>query len=239
MPMNTRNDNNDVRKKSTSSSNSSSSSNRKSPAKRSQPKVVPIEQAMDKKKSAEEAAVLPQKPKGKPRGRNGAKTASIMDNTTARPEEIAQAVRNSFQYFNRQIVKSDEECAERINSYFQDCAEQQMLPTVENMSLALGTVRRTVWDWEQGIGCSQTRTNMIKKAKQILAAIDAELVSSGKIPQVVYIFRAKNFHGMTDQQEITVTAQNGQDQDRSVEDIKKWLEDGKTVETGFVEDGEG
>ena len=79
---------------------------------------------------------------------------------------------------------------------------------------------------------------MIKKAKQILAAIDAELVSSGKIPQVVYIFRAKNFHGMTDQQEITVTAQNGQDQDRSVEDIKKWLEDGKTVETGFADEGQ-
>ncbi|MBQ2617162.1 MAG: hypothetical protein IJF90_09905, partial [Synergistaceae bacterium] len=62
----------------------------------------------------------------KPRGRNGTGTASIEKNTTARPEEIAQAIRNAFQYFNRQPVKSDEECAERINGYFRDCAEQQM-----------------------------------------------------------------------------------------------------------------
>ena len=174
-----------------------------------------------------------------PNRKPGSKTASIMDNTTARPEEIAKAIQNAFQYFNRDIVKTDEECAERINGYFRDCHEQQMLPTVECLSLALGTTRKTVWDWENGLGCSKLRSDMIKKAKQILAAIDAELVSSGKIPQVVYIFRAKNFFGMSDQQEITINAQNGQDQERSVEDVKKWLEDGKTVETGFSDDGSG
>lgn len=175
----------------------------------------------------------------KPRGRNGTGTASIEKNTTARPEEIAQAIRNAFQYFNRQPVKSDEECAERINGYFRDCAEQQMLPTVENLSLALGTTRKTVWEWEQGLHCSRVRSDMVKKAKQILASIDAELVSSGKIPQVVYIFRAKNFYQMSDQQEITINAQNNGEQDMSAEDIaKRYLEDGKTVETGFT-DGDG
>lgn len=174
----------------------------------------------------------------KPRGRNGAATASIEKNTTARPEEIAQAVKNAFQYFHREKVKTDEECAERIDSYFRDCYEQQMIPTVENLSLALGTVRQVVWEWENGLHCSKTRSDMIKKAKQILASIDAELVSSGKIPQVVYIFRAKNFYQMSDQQEITINAQNSE-QDMSAEDIaKRYLEDGKTVETGFA-DGEG
>jgi hypothetical protein len=46
---------------------------------------------------------------------------------------------------------------------------------------------------------------MIKKAKGILAAIDAKLVSEGKIPQVTYIFRAKNFFGMRDQQDVVLT----------------------------------
>ena len=79
---------------------------------------------------------------------------------------------------------------------------------------------------------------MIKKAKGILASIDAELVSSGKIPQVVYIFRAKNFYQMSDQQEIKISAQNGE-QELSAEDIaKRYIEDGKTVETGFA-DGDG
>lgn len=172
--------------------------------------------------------------------RSGSKTASVAENTTARPEEISRAIMNAFQYFNRPLVKSDEECAERINGYFRDCYEQQMLPTVENLSLALGTVRATLWDWEQGRTCSKLRSDMVKKAKQILASIDAELVSSGKIPQVVYIFRSKNFYGMSDQQEIVVNAQQNNEMDMSADEIaKRYLEDGKTVETGFVEEGTG
>lgn len=191
------------------------------------------------RQNGQKAGAVVEQPQKKPRGRNGTGTASIEKNTTARPEEIAQAVKNAFQYFHRPIVKSDEECAERIDGYFRDCYEQQMIPTVENLSLALGTVRQVLWQWENGQGCSRARADMVKKAKQILASIDAELVSSGKIPQVVYIFRAKNFYQMSDQQEITINAQNGGEQDMSAEDIaKRYLEDGKTVETGFADGGE-
>ena len=195
--------------------------------------------SFDAKKNGRQKAVSnnAEQVQKKPRGRNGAATASIEKNTTARPEEIAQAVRNAFQYFHRPIVKTDEECAERIDGYFKDCYEQQMIPTVENLSLALGTVRQVVWQWENGQGCSSARADMIKKAKQILASIDAELVSSGKIPQVVYIFRAKNFYQMSDQQEITINAQNGTEE-KSVEDVRKWLEEGR-VETEFADGGEG
>ena len=137
--------------------------------------------------------------------KRGSKSASIAATTTAKKEEISQAIWESYQYFKRPIVKSDEECAERLNDYFRQCNETGQIPTVEDMSLALGTVRRTVWDWENGIGCSSERAHMIKKAKEILAGIDAKLVSMGKIPQVTYIFRAKNFFGMKDQQDLVVT----------------------------------
>lgn len=56
------------------------------------------------------------------------------------------------------------------------------------------------WDWVQF--CENKHD---KKAKEILAGIDAKLVSMGKIPQVTYIFRAKNFFGMKDQQDLVVT----------------------------------
>ena len=191
--------------------------------------------SFDAKRNRQKAGAFAEQTPKKPRGRNGTGTASIEKNTTARPEEIAQAVRNAFQYFNRECVKTDEECAERINGYFRDCYEQQMIPTVENLSLALGTVRQVLWQWENGQGCSSKRTDMVKKAKQILASIDAELVSSGKIPQVVYIFRAKNFYQMSDQQEITINAGAGQDE-RSVDDVRRWLEDGGTVEGSFADD---
>jgi len=192
----------------------------------------------DAKKNSQKAGANAEQVQKKPRGRNGTGTASIEKNTTARPEEIARAVKNAFQYFHRDIVKTDEECAARIDAYFRDCYEQQMIPTVENLSLALGTVRRTLWGWENGEGCSQARSNMVKKAKQILASIDAELVSSGKIPQVVYIFRAKNFYQMSDQQEITINANSGQEQEKGVEDVRKWLQEGR-VETEFADGKDG
>lgn len=137
--------------------------------------------------------------------KRGSKSASIAATTTAKKEEISQVIWESYQYFKRPIVKSDEECAERLNDYFRQCNETGQIPTVEDMSLALGTIRETVWKWENGIGCSSVRSHMIKKAKEILAGIDAKLVSMGKIPQVTYIFRAKNFFGMKDQQDLVVT----------------------------------
>ena len=136
--------------------------------------------------------------------KRGSKSASIEKTTTATKDEIKQILQNSLYWYDRTIVKTDEECAERLNEYFKHVAETGEIPTVEKMCLALGTTRSTVWDWEHGeLGIA--RANMIKKAKEILASLDAELVSRGKIPQITYIFRAKNFFGMKDRQEYVLT----------------------------------
>lgn len=151
--------------------------------------------------------------------KRGLKTFSAEANTTARPAEIADAISSAFQYFKMPLVKSDEECAERLNAYFEECKRQGRLPKVETMALALGTVRQVVWKWENGNGCSQVRQRMIQRAKAILAAVDAELVSSGKLPQVVYIFRAKNFYDMKDQNDVVITPNNPLGQEESAETI--------------------
>ena len=62
---------------------------------------------------------------------------------------------------------------------------------------------------------------MIKKAKEILAGIDAKLVSQGKIPQVTYIFRAKNFFGMKDQSEVVLTPNNPPGGQRTPEELQQ------------------
>lgn len=134
----------------------------------------------------------------------GSKSASIEKTTTASKDEIKDILKNSLYWYKRDIVKTDEECAERLNEFFTRLAETGEIPTVEKMCLALGTVRSTVWEWEQG-KLTPARANMIKKAKEILASLDAELVSRGKIPQITYIFRAKNFFGMQDKQEYVLT----------------------------------
>lgn len=52
---------------------------------------------------------------------------------------------------------------------------------------------------------------MIKRAKEILAALDAELVSNNKLPVVSYIFRAKNFYQLSDKTEVVLTPNNPMD----------------------------
>ena len=163
------------------------------------------EQKEQKTRKRERKDGTPDKPSiARPRG---SKSASLTANLNSSNEDVSRIIMESYRFFERKIVKTDEECAERLNEYFQDCAEHGRIPTVEDMSLALGTTRKTVWEWEQGLMGAE-RSNMIRKAKEILAGIDAKLVSEGRIPQVTYIFRAKNFFGMKDQQDVIITPNN-------------------------------
>lgn len=122
---------------------------------------------------------------------------------------MAKSIENNLYFFNVGLspVKSDEEMCERLNGFFTQCAQSQQLPTVEKMANCLGYHRQTLYDWETGknSGFSSATAEIIRKAKQILAGIDADLAQEGKIQPVVYLFRAKNFYGMKDQQDVVLT----------------------------------
>ena len=127
---------------------------------------------------------------------------------------VAKAIENNLVFFNAGIqnkVSSDEELCERLNWFFSQCAETQQIPNVEKMANAIGYHRSTLNDWENGIqnGFSPVTKDIIKQAKQILASIDAELAQEGKTQPVVYMFRAKNFYGMRDQQDVVLTPNTG------------------------------
>ena len=105
------------------------------------------------------------------------------------------------------------------------------------MALALGTIRQTLWEWEQG-SKGPVRRDMVKKAKEILAGIDAKLVSQGKIPQVTYIFRAKNFFGMRDQQEVVLTPNNPLGDTQNAEQLRQKYIDAAGLTESDNESGE-
>lgn len=109
--------------------------------------------------------------------------------------------------------KTEEELCERLNWFFRVCMETNQLPTVEKMCLALSMPRNTVFDWETGRtrGLGPATSNILKKAKNLIASLDAELAQEGKIQPVVYMFRAKNYYGMRDQQEVVVTPNGNND----------------------------
>ena len=127
--------------------------------------------------------------------------------------------------YNQPKVKSDEELAERLNDYFVRCANSGQIPTVEEMCMSTGYSQSTCWDWENGRnkGFSNSTSQIIKKAKEMLKTFDAKLVISGKLNFLAYCFRAKNYYGMVDKQEMVLTPNTNNEPDYDVDAIKKRL----------------
>lgn len=182
------------------------------------------------------------------RGRGGTENfpnARLKSEIMEDPEKrafMAKAITNNLEMFNvgMKPVKTDDELCERLNFFFTHCAETQQLPTVEKMANCLGYYRGTLNDWENGSrgGFSPRTASIIKKAKQILAAIDAELAQQSKIQPVVYMFRAKNFYDMRDQQEMVVQASPGLAENTPGEIERKYAELPKDLSEDYVKDPE-
>lgn len=166
----------------------------------------------------------------KSNGKRGSKSASLeanLVNTTR--EDIGRILSENLKWYKMTPVKTDEECAERLEYFFTEILAHGELPTMEKMFLALGSTKQTVWRWEQG-ELGVVRSDLIKKAKALLGALDGQLVTEGKIPQIVYIFRAKNYHGMVDKQEYVLTPNNALGDEANKDDIEKRLTQGIVTE---------
>lgn len=159
--------------------------------------------------------------------KRGSKSASIKHNTSAKADDIRRIGATLLRWYNMEKAVTDEEIRERLEMYFVTTLEAGEIPTVEEMSLALGYDRKTLWSWEVGgEGSTPVRRNLIKKAKEFLASFDAKLVQEGKINPVTYIFRAKNYFGLKDQQEYVLTPNNPLGDHTDPLDIQKRLEEG-------------
>jgi hypothetical protein len=159
--------------------------------------------------------------------KRGSKSASIKHNTSAKADDIRRIGATLLRWYNMEKAVTDEEIRERLEMYFVTTLEAGEIPTVEEMSLALGYDRKTLWCWEVGgDGSTPVRRNLIKKAKEFLASFDAKLVQEGKINPVTYIFRAKNYFGLKDQQEYVLTPNNPLGDHTDPLDIQKRLEEG-------------
>lgn len=159
--------------------------------------------------------------------KRGSKSASLAHNTSAKAEDIRRIGKNLLYWYNKPKAVTDEEIAERLQEYFVRTLENGEMLTVEAMALALGYPRQTIWKWETGAeGSTPTRRDLIKKAKEILASFDAQMVQEGKVNPVTYIFRAKNYFGLKDQQEYVLTPSNPLGDHTDPTEIQKRLSDG-------------
>lgn len=102
-----------------------------------------------------------------------------------------------------------DELRSEIADYFEFCFTERLTPGVASLSTWLGVHRDTLHDWETtnrgGLSA------LVKDAKQVILAIQETSVMNGTIPPIPFIFLSKNYHGMHDKQDVTITpgAQQG------------------------------
>lgn len=93
--------------------------------------------------------------------------------------------------------------------------------------MSTGYAISTVKDWESGRhkGFSPETASIIKKAKGFMQTFDAKLVVSGKLNFLAYCFRAKNYYGMVDKQEMVLTPNQPQIEGLTPEQLQqKYIE---------------
>lgn len=123
-------------------------------------------------------------------------------------QEIQGHIGDVLYWYKRPPVTSPDDCANRLNEYFAHCYNTGSIPTWEEVALALGTSVNGLADWERKNKKGPAIAQLVAEARTVLSAIDAKLASTGAVYNQVYIFRAKNFYGLSDRQDLQVTATN-------------------------------
>lgn len=140
--------------------------------------------------------------------RKRATPGDLVNASSAKSADVSRILSSCMNWFRMEKVKSAEELRKRTFEFFYTCIERGEIPTWEKYCLSTGYYRQTIWDWVTGVSVSELgpeANDIVKKAKEYLATFESELVTEGKVNPVVYIFRAKNYFGMKDQQEYVLT----------------------------------
>lgn len=140
---------------------------------------------------------------------------------------VSQLLSEVLVEYRQPRVKSDEELTGRFDAYFNRCAQTGQTPTVEELYLSSGYSISTVEDWYYGRnkGFSPETSSIIKKAKSFMRTFDAKLVVAGKLNFLAYCFRAKNYYGMVDKQEVVLTPNQPQIEGLTPEQLQqKYIE---------------
>ena len=125
---------------------------------------------------------------------------------------LSEVIACGLKAFRQKPVRSNAELIERIDEYFSGLQNRRVPPTVEEFSLYLGYTHETIYEWVNGVnagfpdtpfpGC--TTSEIAKKALELLHNIDAIQAMKRRTDNTTYIFRAKNYYGMTDTREQRV-----------------------------------
>ena len=105
-------------------------------------------------------------------------------------------------------ISDPKQVKDRIQMYFQHCAENDRKPQIVGMCNWLGIARSTLNTWINGDVRSGTHMDVIKKAVGYIEEQWADYMQNGKINPASGIFLAKNWYGYKDVADVVVTPNN-------------------------------
>lgn len=106
-------------------------------------------------------------------------------------------------------ISDPKQVEDRLDWYFNHCAENEMKPTVTGFCNSLGISRNTLMTWKNGSFRENTHQAVILKAYSVLESLWEDYMQNGKINPVSGIFLGKNNFGYADRQEMVVTPNTG------------------------------
>ena len=168
---------------------------------------------MDDKKLTEVGEQIVKRGRPKGTGGNARKDLSWSGNKELQPGDNSKFLRHALASWNLPPIDISDasQVAQRIEWFFNHCAEDDMKPTVTGLCNALGIDRSTFYRWGTGelreTENSDHRT-LVKKARNILEELWEDYMLNGKINPVTGIFLGKNHFGYADKQEVVLTPNN-------------------------------
>lgn len=106
-------------------------------------------------------------------------------------------------------VKSDKELDEKAREFFDYCSQINMFPTIEAFALYIGYDATIIAEWASGRKPlmhdlpGKNTSEIINRVKCAFAALDGYLAMDGSANTVAYIFRAKNYYDMVNEDRIS------------------------------------
>lgn len=103
-------------------------------------------------------------------------------------------------------LQNVDQVKDRIRTYFQFCAQDDMFPSVSGLALAIGLDRRRLWEIREGKkeGYPSEVTDALKKAQKIIELQLVDCMQEGKINPVTGIWFTKTHHGYQEEQVVVV-----------------------------------
>ena len=136
-------------------------------------------------------------------------------------------------------IKNPHEVEHRIDEYFDFCEMNDKPPNMVGLGNWLGVTTDTISRWKNGDWSAESVGAIVQRALSVIEESLVTQVQDNPKAMVGGMFLLKSMFHYKEQQDIVITTGAQNDAEMSADEIaKRYLGDGKTVETTFA-DGDG